>query len=134
MNKSNFYWGALLFISVGVVFSLSSNDEVKLGNSYVYVPECRHITGDIDIPPVVDGYKFNKRYIVAKQTPGPFDNVIYDKMEYNYYLGRDTIYYWIIDKQTGDFWGPIDYNKYVSLLRHFNAPEDFLIFDSESSK
>ena len=53
-------------------------------------------------------------------------------MEYNYYLGRDTIYYWIIDKQTGEFWGPIDYNKYDSLLRHFNAPEDFLIFEDHS--
>ena len=129
MNKSHLYWSALLFISIGIIFSLLSNDEVKLGNNYVYDSECRHITGKIDIPPVVDSYKFNKRYIVAKQTPGPFDNVIYDKMEYNYYLGRDTIYYWIIDKQTGKVWGPIDYNKYASLLRVYNVPNDFYNFE-----
>ena len=132
MNKSHLYWSALLFISIGIIFSLLSNDEVKLGNNYVYDSECRHITGKIDIPPVVDSYKFNKRYIVAKQSPTPYDNVIYDKMNYNYYLGRDTVYYWIIDKQTGKVWGPTDYNKYISILRAYNAPKDF--FNLENNK
>ena len=54
-----------------------------------------------------------------------------DKMKYNYYLGRDTIYYWIIDKQTGKVFGPIDYNKFISLLSAYNAPKDFYNLEND---
>ena len=126
MNKTHLYWGIILIICIGVFFSLSSTDEAKLGSNYVYDPEHRHIVGEIDIPPVVGDYKYNERFIVAKQFPTSVDNIIYDKMEYNYYLGRDTIYYWIIDKQTGKVWGPIDYNKYDSLAKYLNISVSFV--------
>ena len=126
MNKY-YYWIFIFIIGICIYYSLQTNDEVKLGNNYAYDSNCHHITGEIDIPPVVISYKFDNRFIVAKQSPTPCDNVIYDKMEYNYYLGRDTIYYWIIDKQTGKFYGPIDYNQYDSLLKKYTVLKDFLL-------
>ncbi|MEE3417576.1 MAG: hypothetical protein VZR53_19820 [Prevotella sp.] len=101
-----------------------------MGDNYIYDSEHQHIIGAIDIPPVVKEYKYDKRFIVAKQLPEAFDYAIYDKMEYNYYLGRDTAYYWIIDKQKEEVWGPMDYNKYTSLLSKYNAPKDFYIFEN----
>ena len=46
MNKTHLYWGIILIIGIGVFFSLSSNDDIKLGNNYVYDPEHRHIVGE----------------------------------------------------------------------------------------
>lgn len=125
MKKQKNYWVIVTLVGFWLAFSLSSNDEVKLGNNYIYDAEHQHIIGAIDIPPVIINYKYNEKFIVAKQSPTAFDNIIYDKMKYDYYLGRDTIYYWIIDKQTGKVWGPIDYNKYTLLLSKSNAPKDF---------
>ena len=53
MNKTHLYWGIILIIGIVVFFSLSSNNDIKLGNNYVYDPEHRHIVGEIDIPPVL---------------------------------------------------------------------------------
>lgn len=125
MKKQDLYWIFIIFVGIFFYFSLFPNDEIKLGDNYIYDAEHQHIIGTIDIPPVVNNYKYNKRFIVAKQSPTEYTHAIYDKMEYNYYLGRDTVYYWIIDKQTGKVWGPIDYNKYFSLLRVYNVPNDF---------
>ena len=125
MKNHNLYWIIIITVGIGLVLSLLPHDEVKLGHNYIYDAEHQHILGTIDIPPVVNYYKYNKRFIVAKQSPKAFTDAIYDKMEYNYYLGRDTAYYWIIDKQAGKAWGPMDYNKYTSLLSTYNAPKEF---------
>jgi hypothetical protein len=131
MKNQNIYWIIIVIVGIWLVLSLFSHDEVKLGNNYIYDTEHQHILGTIDIPPVVKKYKYNRRFIVAKQSPKNFDDVIYDKMKYNYYLGRDTIYYWIIDKQTGKVFGPIDYNKFISLLSAYNAPKDFYNLEND---
>ncbi len=130
MKPQNLYWIIIIIFGIGFVLSLFPSDEVKLGDNYIYDSEHQHIIGAIDIPPVVKKYKYDKRFIVAKQLPEAFDHAIYDKMEYNYYLGRDTAYYWIIDKQKEEVWGPMDYNKYTSLLSKYNAPKDFYIFEN----
>lgn len=131
MKKQDLYWIIIIIVGIWLVFSLLPHDEVKLGNNYIYDAEHQHILGAIDIPPVVDNYKHNRRFIVAKQSPTAFTDAIYDKMEYNYYLGRDTAYYWIIDKQTGKFWGPVDYNKFISILSMYNAPKDFYNLEND---
>ena len=122
MKKEKF-WVIVALVGFWLAFSLSSNDEVKLGNNYIYDAEHQHIIGAIDIPPVIINYKYNEKFIVAKQSPTAFDNVIYDKMKYDYYLGRDTIYYWIIYKQTMSiFYFKISSIRYsISNLKETNS-------------
>ena len=63
MKKQDLYWIFIILVGIFFYFSLFPNDEIKLGDNYIYDAEHQHIIGKIDIPPVVNNYKYNKRFI-----------------------------------------------------------------------
>lgn len=74
MKKQDLYSIIIIIVGIWVVLSLLPHDEVKLGNNYIYDAEYQHILGAIDVPPVVKNYKYNKRFIVAKQLLKAFND------------------------------------------------------------
>lgn len=97
----------LLFTKCGV-------NDVEMGGGYVYHEDIKAIlseTNNQEIPSVVESYSYNDNYIIAKQKPSVYADVIYtysDSFSGNRYaLGLDTSYFWIIQKETGDVFGPL---------------------------
>lgn len=100
----------------------------KLGDGYTYYPDNKDILGSIiDIPPYIISFKYNKDFIIAKQKPKSYNEAIYDKMEYIYPLGRDTVYYWLILKHTDLFWGPLSKDEFDSLRIQYNVPKTLFL-------
>lgn len=100
--------------------------EKVLGDGYYYI-ECeghtKHIyywnEGDsttVFIPPEVLSYVNTSIFILAKQKPNQFDEAIYEKF-YNYPSGRDTIYYWFVNKQEKYLIGPLLYSEMEFFLQ-----------------
>ncbi len=91
--------------------------EKKLGKGYFYDNDDDRIFGPvIDIPREVLQYDYNRRYIVVKQRPEKWpDDPLYERT-YSYPWGRDTIYYWIIDKQENSYYGPMLYDEFDSIF------------------
>lgn len=97
----------LLFTECGV-------NDVEMGGGYVYHEDIKAIlseTNNPEIPSVVESYSYNDNYIIAKQKPSVYADEIFiysDSFSVNRYtLGLDTSYYWIIQKETGDIFGPL---------------------------
>lgn len=74
------------------------------------------------IPPDVLSYVNTKEYLLARQKPHEFDDAIYPKF-YEYPYGRDTIYYWFVDKQEKCLTGPLLYSEMESFLREKQLEE-----------
>lgn len=66
------------------------------------------------IPQFVEDYEYNSRFIVASQRPTVRGNLS-EEIEYIYPLGRDTTYYWIIDKDNDRIYGPVLYDRFRQL-------------------
>lgn len=73
-------------------------------------------TTTVFIPPDVMSYVNTKRYILARQKPHQFDDAVYPKF-YKYPFGRDTTYYWFVDKQEKSLRGPFLYTEMESFLQ-----------------
>ena len=113
-----------LLLCFFLFFSLMCDSNSKnLGNGFVYSAECKHILGKVDIPPNVLSYDYDKNFIVVKQRPKEFNEAIYDKMEYVYPLGRDTIYYWLIIKHEQKVFGALDYDTFQKLKKEYKVPD-----------
>ena len=102
-----------------------SDENDNLGNGYTYYSEQQHISGGHEIPPRVIEYKYNDDIIIAKQRPMKYANIMYK--EYNYFMGRDTLYYWIIEKKVHRIIGPLDYKKFRKIVSQYN--DKSLIFE-----
>ena len=76
------------------------------------------INGKFQIPPTILEYRYNSEIIVAKQHPTKYKDIMY--IDYNYPLGRDTIYYWIIEKETNTFMGPINYDEFLKGISKYD--------------
>ena len=110
-----------------VFLSMCDTDGKDLGNGFDYSSEHKHITGKIDIPPTIIWYDYDKYFIVAKQKPKKFHDAIYDKKEYVYPLGRDTIYYWLIIKQEQKVFGPLGYDSFQQLRKEYEVPDKLML-------
>ena len=96
------------FILINIVLFCLYTPEESLGGGYNYNSECKHISGtQINIPPHVTNFNYDKRFIIAKQVLELYNpNPIYNKIEYKY-PGPGT-YYWIIDKRENNYYGPMN--------------------------
>lgn len=96
-----------------------NEDTCDLGGGYEYYADNNAIFGPIDIPPFIVNYNYNERYIIAQQDPqgrNP-DAIYYDKMNYKYPMGTDSVYYWIIDKTNNNYYGPFLYADFLEKCR-----------------
>lgn len=114
----------LLFCLFLFFLQMCDTDSKDLGSGFVYNEEHKHILGKIDIPPTIISYAYDKHFIVAKQKPKAFDEAIYDKMEYVYPLGRDTVYYWLIIKQEQKVFGALDYDSFKKITKEYKVPDN----------
>jgi hypothetical protein len=84
----------IAWTTITIIFS---NDNEDLGGGYTYYSEQKMISGRFQIPPIILEYKYNSEIIIVKQQPTKYKDIMY--VDYDYPLGRDTIYYWIIEKK-----------------------------------
>lgn len=112
------YFSILLAI---VVVPFCNSNVKRLGGAYEYDTDGKRIFGpDIDIPPIIMHYEYNDRYILVQQKPCKNrEEAIYDRT-YLYPMGRDTIYYWIIDKQKHSYDGPMLYKEFTIKTERLN--------------
>ena len=69
----------------------------------------------IDIPPRILSYKNSLNCLLIKQCPERIDNALFP--HYHYPYGRDTVYYWFIDKRKKKVTGPLRYDEMQSFLK-----------------
>ena len=121
---NNIAMGAyLVFVVVINELCTFNPDEVPLGKGFTYFGSPSHISyWNMDdstivfIPPNVLSYITIGNYIIVKQQPDQYDSAL-DPKFYVYPLGRDTVYYWFIDKHTKETSGPMLYSDLKLLLR-----------------
>jgi hypothetical protein len=124
-NITLWFFVALVVLLLYSVLFPPSGERV-LGDGYFYI-ECeghtRHIyywkEGDsttVFIPPEVLSYVNTSKFILAKQKPNQFDEAIYETF-YNYPSGRDTTYYWFVNKHEKYLIGPLLYSEMESFLQ-----------------
>ena len=107
---------------------LGSGYVYNYGNHYLFAPR-----DGIEIPQHVLEYKFDKNFIIVRQScmGGPPDmppHVFYERIPYR----TDSITFWLIDKRTNYNSGPLDtisfahlcHEKGVTLMFGENSSED----------
>lgn len=101
---------------LGLLMMMFDDGTENLGGDYKYgYDSFRGITGPkITIPPKIISLKYDCRFIIVKQQLNGKkpQREYYDEYNYNYpSLYGD--YYWIIDKQEDQFYGPMDTLQYA---------------------
>lgn len=121
MDKINFLNVTISLIILFSLFSFISlfinYDNIELGNGFVYNEERKDILGKIDIPPQIISYERDEKYVIVKQLPSKYHNVIYNKIHYEYTNGRNSIYYWLIEKNKQNVMGPMDSLDFIRILK-----------------
>lgn len=123
MNKKKsiitiFLLAIFLLIAWTTITFIFSNDNEDLGGGYTYYSEQKIISGKFQIPPTIQEYKYDSEIIIAKQHPTKHKDIMY--ADYNYPFGRDTIYYWIIDKKANTFSGPMNHNDFLKEISQYD--------------
>lgn len=102
--------GALsIMINGSLLMLFSIGSEEKLGGGYDFFQG--RIFGPIGVPDEVLNFSHDRHFIIVKQLPTPYPNAM-DQIRYNYPLGRDSVYYWIIDKDKTEVYGPISSQEF----------------------
>lgn len=99
------------------------NNEINLGNGYAYNYGNHMVFGNNNIPQLVLDFDYNSDFIIVKQKPKLYENAWTDSIGYNYSLGRDVIYYWIINKNTHKVLGPLTYDEYITNQKKYKIPK-----------
>ena len=110
---------AIVFLIAWTTITLIfSDDSEDLGGGFTYYSEQKMISGKFQIPPIILKYAYNSEIIIVKQYPTKFKDIMYD--DYDYTLGRDTIYYWIIEKKTNTLVGPVSYDEFLKQVGKYD--------------
>lgn len=109
-----------LIIPIGIIVwllvSFLWNGGNQLGEGYWYDIDGKRIFGpDIDIPPVSDVIFNSTAILVVRQKPLKHTEEAIYEHTYNYPMGRDSTYYWIIYKKEKRYVGPILEHEYKDM-------------------
>ncbi len=123
-----------LLILITIVFSCSDKFEELPGN-YVLRLEgpgmndifCHNAKGG-DIPPNIISYNYNSDFIIAAQKPQDHDDAIYERT-FDYKIGRDKIYYWIIVVDKQSCFGPLTISEYEIEKNNLDIPKSLKLKD-----
>lgn len=110
----------LLFLILTLFFD---NNEIYLGNGYAYNYGNKMIYSNTNLPQYVIDFDYNSNFIIVKQKPKLYDDAWTDSIGYNYSLGRENIYYWIIDKNTHKVLGPLTLQEYIAKQKKYKIPK-----------
>lgn len=129
------YIGFISFVIVLMVifYDDSSNrpNQEYLGDGYTLCDEKpQRIYGpEIEIPPTILEYKYNGRYIIVIQNlHGKEPEYMFTEHNYTFSSLSDDNY-WIIDKEKGEFFGPLSRMEYENKKDSLNID---LSFDSDN--
>jgi hypothetical protein len=123
MDKVNKIKIVLLSIICIIVFFIwGAREEHHLGRGFTYFESPGHVAywkkGDtlhFDIPPKVLSYKNTWNTLLVKQHPRQYPHI--EDTPYFYPYGRDTIYYFFVDKRSRTVTGPLLYSEMESFLQ-----------------
>ncbi|MBR1872694.1 MAG: hypothetical protein IJ795_05755 [Bacteroidales bacterium] len=123
MDKVDGGIAILSIILVIVLLILGPCGEHPLGGGFTYFESPRMIsywnmkdTLHLDIPKDVLSYKNTLNYLLVKQRPAQYPDVL-DDTKYVYPHGRDTVYYFFIDKRAKEVTGPLLYSEMETYLK-----------------
>ncbi len=125
---------ALFVLTIIVVLISILHNSQDLGDEYWYDKEGKRVFGpDIDVPPVAKIIQYRGDYIIVEQNPNKEHEEATYEREYIYPSGRDTTYYWVINKKEHAFWGPLLRSELDSVLVEYNinyslVPSQFIKF------
>ncbi|HRH71426.1 MAG TPA: hypothetical protein PLB89_18140 [Flavobacteriales bacterium] len=118
---------------VVLLMSGCSDTTKNLGDGYVLVLEgggSDHIHKEgstlSGVPYGVTRYDYDDDFIIVKQNPREFDDVI-DPREFDYKHGRDTSYFWVISKANSGLWGPLDEREFIACRKRLGIPDELVL-------
>ncbi len=118
-------WYLLLLVIVTLLIVFGNNGEHHLGNGFHYFEDPGTIDywkrGDtlkLEIPAYVLSYKNTRKWLLVEQKPREFPNAMEAAVYYPY--GRDTLYYYLIDKKEKTIMGPLLYSDMEAFLQEKN--------------
>ena len=116
----------LLFAFISLFLATDYGLE-DLGQDFQYFEEVSFIDYDkqgdtlsLYIPPKVVSFNNSKDFILAKQRPEEFDDAWFFPKRFDYYVGRDTVYFWLIDKRSKELTGPLLESDMEKVLKEKN--------------
>ncbi|MDP3453586.1 MAG: hypothetical protein Q8R90_11605 [Bacteroidales bacterium] len=75
-----------------------------------------------EVPSTVIAFDYDKNFIIAKQRPKLPQDILYEK-NYNYELGADTTYFWLIIKKNRLVLGPLKEKEFREVRERYEIPE-----------
>ena len=115
----------LLACIILILFYLTCPSERHLGRGFVYFEDPssiqywrRNDSRTIDIGPDIISYNNTWNYLLVKQKPDKYKNIF--DLETHYPYGRDSVYYWFIDKRSKVLNGPMLYSSMSTFLSEKN--------------
>lgn len=118
------------FLSGCLLLTIISYIEAAIrGHGYKYIAEAECIVspaGELLIPSRVIAYSEDLNYIIALQNPYGCNNA---DSESSYPYGADYTYFWIIDKQKKNVYGPYNSSEYHRKRRELGMALNFLDVD-----
>jgi|SRR5690554_727517 len=126
MKAYNWY---MVFCVAVILQSCTSDYTENLGDGYFF----RNEGGDLkdilskepkggEIPSTVIAFDYDKNFIIAKQRPKLPQDILYEK-SYNYELGADTTYFWLIVKKNHLVLGPLEKKEFRDVRERYEVPE-----------
>ncbi len=113
--------GLILVLAILCRLCISDTEEHPLGRGFNYSEYTESIYywryGDslhFSIPPRVLSYDNRWSSIIIKQQPELFDDPMFSHYDYPY--GRDSVYYWYINKKSKEITGPVLYSEMECFL------------------
>lgn len=110
----------LSFIILLAIWGIRENH--YLGRGFTYFEDPSFVSywrfGDtihFNIPPDILSYKNTWNTLLIKQKPRHFEHT--DDTHYEYYQGRDSVYYFFVDKKNKEVIGPLLYPEMEAFLQ-----------------
>lgn len=119
-----------MIFCVALILQCCTSDYTEnLGGGYFFRNEggdikdilCKKPKGG-EIPSTVIAFDYDKNFIIAKQRPKLPQDILYEK-NYNYELGVDTTYFWLIIKKSHLVLGPLNEKEFREVRERYEIPE-----------
>lgn len=101
----------------------------NLGGGYFFRNEggdfkdilCKEPNGG-EVPSTVIDFNYDKNFIIVKQRPKLPQEILYER-NYDYKLGADTTYFWLIIKKRHLVLGPLNKNEFREVREKYTVPK-----------
>lgn len=123
----------------GIYYMINPEEEYRsLGNKYYYYFQQQSVKGEyLAIPPYIEDWEDNGNYFIARQNPkGNKPKKFYNNIEYDFSEGLNADYYWVIDIDGQQSYGPMDSLSFRQMCDSLKINKDYYseIFPKENNK